>query len=88
MKKQYTVHHSGAHSSISRYVDGEFIDKKTYWCKEAMYDEIEELQEKGFTLAFSPEEISIAKQNYEYMLSNQLIKKENQYGEKYNSNKY
>ena len=75
MKKQYTVHRSGAHSTVTTYGDGEVVNKLTFWCDEAMYDELDVLQEKGFSLAFSEEEISFAKQNYEYMLAHQLVEK-------------
>lgn len=70
MKKQYRNTDSLFYRCyLYIYHDGILVDTKRYWYDE-LYEEIEKLEQDGYTYGYTREEVEKAKQKYENMLEN------------------
>lgn len=75
MKLQYRYYeHLGFKYMIQLYCDGQLVESYKVYSID-MNDEIEKLEEQGYSYGFTEEEVNKAKERYERMLNN-IIKVE------------
>ncbi len=76
MKLQYRYYeHLGFKYMIQLYCDGQLVKSYKVYSID-MNDEIEKLEEQGYSYGFTEEEVSKAKERYERMLNNIIIENE------------
>ena len=64
------------HFTINTYYDGELAEHHEYLDTNEGLNLINKLQKQGYEVAFLPEDVESAKQEYEYMLAHVLMTKE------------
>lgn len=70
MKKQYRYYEITSFIyAIALYHDGEIVEYYKV-CQNELDDEIDKIEEQGYTYGFTKEEVQEAKERYEKMLKN------------------
>ena len=72
MRKQYQYEYSGLRVYINLYHDGKLVESKKVWQGDEAMDELDRLEEEGYTYGYTEEEIADEKKRYEYMLENMI----------------
>lgn len=76
MKLQYRYYeHLGFKYMIQLYCDGQLVKSYKVYSID-MDDEIEKLEEQGYSYGFTEKEVNKAKEQYERMLNNIIIENE------------
>lgn len=74
MKKQYRYYETTSFKyEIVSYHDGYIVNFNEVWLTE-LNDEIDKLEEQGYTYGFTQKEVDEAKERYERMLENIIVK--------------
>lgn len=72
MRKQYTYHElTFIKYEFDVYHDGELVDRFYVWDGE-IFDRIKEIESRGYTLGYLPDEVEEAKNTYEHQLKNMI----------------
>lgn len=82
-KRQYTFIKSNDIYTISTYYEGTFLEKHIFLYQTQAEKYISQLEENGYEIAFTKEQIQGVKEKYNYMNEHKLIGED--YDEKYNS---
>ena len=70
MKKQYRYHEIASFKyAIKLYHDAKLINTREVWLSE-LYDEVDKLEEQGYTYGFTKDEVEKARLQYEAKLKN------------------
>lgn len=77
MKKQYqTFEKCSFKYVVYTFHDGHHVTTREMWFGDEYISYIEDLEENGYTLAYSIGDIEKARQRYEHMLANKLFSAE------------